>query len=207
MNRIARREAATLRIVDPPAVTVAHAGACGRVERLAGREDRGRKGFLAWLLRRGVPRRDSRSRSSKREGRIQAFATLWPSAQKSEVSLDLMRFRPSAPKGVMDGLLAWLLHWAKQEGYPVVQPGHGAAVGPRSVRRIAAVGRKSAASSTGTASRSTTSRACAPTSRSSIRCGNRAISPIQADSRCREYSPTSRRSSRAGTAKFLSGNR
>ncbi len=50
-------------------------------------------------------------------GRIQAFANIWPSPQKIEVSLDLMRFRPSAPNGVMDGLFAWLLVWARQEGY------------------------------------------------------------------------------------------
>src|SRR6185436_4026 len=36
---------------------------------------------------------------------------------KQEVSVDLMRFRPSAPSGVMDGLFAWLFAWAKQEGY------------------------------------------------------------------------------------------
>jgi phosphatidylglycerol lysyltransferase len=28
-----------------------------------------------------------------------------------------MRFRPSAPSGTMDALFAWLLAWAKQEGY------------------------------------------------------------------------------------------
>jgi phosphatidylglycerol lysyltransferase len=50
-------------------------------------------------------------------GRIEAFATLWLSPLKQEVSVDLIRFRPSAPNGVMDGLFAWLFAWAKQEGY------------------------------------------------------------------------------------------
>jgi len=49
--------------------------------------------------------------------RVEAFATLWPSAGKEEISLDLMRFRPSAPQGTMDALFAWLLSWARQEGY------------------------------------------------------------------------------------------
>jgi phosphatidylglycerol lysyltransferase len=49
--------------------------------------------------------------------RVEAFATLWPSAGKQEISLDLMRFRPSAPQGTMDALFAWLLAWARQEGY------------------------------------------------------------------------------------------
>jgi phosphatidylglycerol lysyltransferase len=49
--------------------------------------------------------------------RVEAFATLWPSADRQEISLDLMRFRPSAPQGTMDALFAWLLSWARQEGY------------------------------------------------------------------------------------------
>jgi phosphatidylglycerol lysyltransferase len=49
--------------------------------------------------------------------RVEAFATLWPSTGKQEISLDLMRFRPSAPQGTMDALFAWLLSWARQEGY------------------------------------------------------------------------------------------
>src|SRR4029079_11556771 len=49
--------------------------------------------------------------------RVEAFATLWPSAGQQEISLDLMRFRPSAPQGTMDALFAWLLGWARQEGY------------------------------------------------------------------------------------------
>jgi len=115
MNRIAK-ERGVIRIVDPPAVTsllkeleaVSNAWLAGKTAAEKGFS----LGFFdeSYLARFPVAVVEA-------EGHIQAFATLWPSAQKSEVSLDLMRFRPTAPKGVMDGLLAWLLHWAKQEGF------------------------------------------------------------------------------------------
>jgi phosphatidylglycerol lysyltransferase len=53
----------------------------------------------------------------ERAGRVEAFANIWSSPRKSEASVDLMRVRPTAPNGVMDGLFAWLLVWARQEGY------------------------------------------------------------------------------------------
>lgn len=49
--------------------------------------------------------------------RVEAFAVLWPGAQKEEIAVDMMRARPSAPRGALDGLLASLLTWARQEGY------------------------------------------------------------------------------------------
>jgi phosphatidylglycerol lysyltransferase len=53
----------------------------------------------------------------EREGQIQAFANLWPGAQSIELSIDLMRYHRSAPKGVMEGLFVHLLQWGKQQGY------------------------------------------------------------------------------------------
>lgn len=52
-----------------------------------------------------------------REGRIVAFANLWLGADKQEMSVDLMRFRPDAPPGVMDYLFAQLMLWGQAEGY------------------------------------------------------------------------------------------
>lgn len=40
----------------------------------------------------------------EKDGKIEAFANLWQSAGNNELSVDLMRFRPSAPNGVMDYL-------------------------------------------------------------------------------------------------------
>jgi phosphatidylglycerol lysyltransferase len=53
----------------------------------------------------------------ERAGRIVAFANLWPSALKDELSVDLMRYNADAPSGVMEALFAHLLGWGKGEGY------------------------------------------------------------------------------------------
>ncbi len=38
----------------------------------------------------------------ERDGRIQAFANLWPGPQEEELSIDLMRYHRDAPKGIME---------------------------------------------------------------------------------------------------------
>jgi phosphatidylglycerol lysyltransferase len=53
----------------------------------------------------------------ERHGRIEAFANVWPGAQKVELSLDLMRHHKDAPKGVMEALFVHLLRWGKEQGY------------------------------------------------------------------------------------------
>ncbi|MGG4017972.1 bifunctional lysylphosphatidylglycerol flippase/synthetase MprF [Priestia megaterium] len=52
-----------------------------------------------------------------KDGYIVAFYTLMPVYQPNEISIDLMRYIPNAPSGVMDAMLIHLLEWAKQEGY------------------------------------------------------------------------------------------
>ena len=51
------------------------------------------------------------------DGVVVAFATLWTSTSRFEVSPDLMRYADDAPKGVMDALFTHLLLWAHDEGY------------------------------------------------------------------------------------------
>ena len=51
------------------------------------------------------------------EGRILAFADLWETAGKEELSIDLMRHLPEAPAGVMDYLFTRLMLWGRDEGY------------------------------------------------------------------------------------------
>jgi phosphatidylglycerol lysyltransferase len=51
------------------------------------------------------------------EGRIVAFATVWPGPGKSELSVDLMRYRPDAPRNVMEALILNLMLWGRGEGY------------------------------------------------------------------------------------------
>jgi phosphatidylglycerol lysyltransferase len=51
------------------------------------------------------------------EGRILAFASLWPGPNGIELSSDLMRHRHDAPKAVMEILFVHLLEWGKEQGY------------------------------------------------------------------------------------------
>jgi len=50
-------------------------------------------------------------------GRIVAFANLWTTATRTELSVDLMRFVAGAPKGVMDYLFIELMLWGRTQGY------------------------------------------------------------------------------------------
>jgi phosphatidylglycerol lysyltransferase len=51
------------------------------------------------------------------DGRVVAFANLVSEYQLSEVTVDLMRHRASAPPGTMDFLFAGLLEWSRAQGY------------------------------------------------------------------------------------------
>jgi phosphatidylglycerol lysyltransferase len=53
----------------------------------------------------------------RREQHVVAFANLWIGAEKQELSVDLMRYRPDCPDGIMDYLFAELLLWGRDEGF------------------------------------------------------------------------------------------
>lgn len=53
----------------------------------------------------------------RQEGKVIAFANLWLGADKEELSVDLMRYTPAAPAGVMDFLLVQIMLWGKCQGY------------------------------------------------------------------------------------------
>jgi phosphatidylglycerol lysyltransferase len=53
----------------------------------------------------------------ERGGEIMAFANLWPSGDRGELSTDLMRFSLQAPKGVMEALLVHVMLWGREGGY------------------------------------------------------------------------------------------
>jgi phosphatidylglycerol lysyltransferase len=52
-----------------------------------------------------------------RNNDIIAFANILIGAEKEELSIDLMRFLPSSPEGIMDYLFIELLLWGKQQDY------------------------------------------------------------------------------------------
>ena len=51
------------------------------------------------------------------EGRLVAFANLWQAPAGKELSIDLMRYLPDAPKGTMDYLFVELFLWGAANGY------------------------------------------------------------------------------------------
>lgn len=51
------------------------------------------------------------------EGMPAAFANLWTTETKEELSVDLMRFGPDAPRGAMDYLFIELMKWGRASGY------------------------------------------------------------------------------------------
>lgn len=53
----------------------------------------------------------------RKNGKIIAFVNIWQGSEKEELSLDLMRYLPDAPHGVMEFLFIQLMLWGKQEGY------------------------------------------------------------------------------------------
>ena len=53
----------------------------------------------------------------ERNGEIQAFANFWTSADKNEVSPDMMRYMDNAPSDTMEFLFLSLILWAKEDGY------------------------------------------------------------------------------------------
>jgi phosphatidylglycerol lysyltransferase len=77
-----------------------------------GREKRFSLGFFSRdYLRRG------RVAVVRLEGRIVAFANLWELDNRSELSIDLMRYDLSAPSGVMEYLTLSTMLWGKAQGY------------------------------------------------------------------------------------------
>ena len=53
----------------------------------------------------------------RKQEKILAFANILQGVEKEELSIDLMRYLPEAPHGVMDYLFIELMLWGKQEGY------------------------------------------------------------------------------------------
>jgi len=51
------------------------------------------------------------------EGSISAFANLWATQDHEELSVDLMRFGPDAPRGAMDYLFIELMLWGQAQGF------------------------------------------------------------------------------------------
>ena len=52
-----------------------------------------------------------------KEGNVIAFSNIWVGASKEELSIDLMRYAPDCPEGIMEFLFVELMLWGKGQGY------------------------------------------------------------------------------------------
>ncbi len=52
-----------------------------------------------------------------RDEEICAFANIWPGTPGGELSIDLMRYRPEAPQGIMDFLFLHLMLWGQEQQF------------------------------------------------------------------------------------------
>jgi len=50
-------------------------------------------------------------------GKVMAFANLWPTRDKAVLTLDLMRYDPASPPSIMEYLFLRLIGWARDNGY------------------------------------------------------------------------------------------
>jgi phosphatidylglycerol lysyltransferase len=122
-ERRVARERCTFRVLEPAAVTPDVLEALRRVSNdwLTDR-NAAEKGFSlgyfdpAYLSRFPVA-------VMERDGRVEAFASLWPSTRRVELSMDLMRHRTAAPPGTMDALIIEVMRWGHEAGYQWVSLG------------------------------------------------------------------------------------
>lgn len=75
------------------------------------------KGFSLGFFRADYIRRFPIAALRDPQQRLVAFANVWLGGGKHELSVDLMRHRPDAPAGVMDGLFVNLMLWGQSQGY------------------------------------------------------------------------------------------
>ena len=53
----------------------------------------------------------------KLDGKIRAFANLWPTQDKALLTLDLMRYDPDSPASIMEYLFLQLIQYSREQGY------------------------------------------------------------------------------------------
>jgi len=115
-NRKARREGLTFRIVRPGDI----ADLMPRLRQISDEWKQSKsvaeKGFSLGRFAEPYLRRFSLA-LVERAGEPVAFANLWDSDARAELSVDLMRHTTAAPKGVMDFLFTELMLWGRDEGY------------------------------------------------------------------------------------------
>jgi phosphatidylglycerol lysyltransferase len=115
LNRM-QREGIGFRIVQPPEVDHLIRALQEVSDEWLAMQRAGEKGFSLGFFDPAYVRRFPVA-VIERDGRIEAFATMWPGQGRFELSPDLMRHRAQAPRIVMDALFAQMMLWGREQGY------------------------------------------------------------------------------------------
>jgi phosphatidylglycerol lysyltransferase len=114
--RDAERAGLTLEIADPPLAPALWEEMEGVSDAWLGERNTREKGFSLGFFDTGYLRHFPQA-LVRRDGRLVAFANLWQAGGREELSVDLMRYAPDAPPGVMDYLFLRLMLWGKEQGF------------------------------------------------------------------------------------------
>jgi phosphatidylglycerol lysyltransferase len=110
------REGGSFRILPPEDVAAELEALRAVSDDWLSRRGASEKGFSLGFFQEDYVRRFPAAVIEK-DGRIVAFATLWPGPGKVELSVDLMRHVESAPKGAMEVLFVHVMRWGAEQGY------------------------------------------------------------------------------------------
>lgn len=114
VNRM-EREGFTFRIVEPPAVQALLPELEDVSDEWLATKNASEKGFSVGYFDEEYLKR-SPVAVMERNGRVEAFTNLWRGCDRREISPDLMRYRATAPPGVMDALFSRVMLWAAEQG-------------------------------------------------------------------------------------------
>jgi phosphatidylglycerol lysyltransferase len=115
--RRAEREGARFQIVPSAAVPAVWAELQSVSDAWLAAKHQGEKGFSLGRFDRAYLARFDFAVVRDPEGRIAAFANIWATQDRSELSVDLMRHREPLPYGAMDLLFAQLMLWGRARGF------------------------------------------------------------------------------------------
>ena len=115
-NRKLENDGCTFEIVPPDAVPAILGELKAVSDDWLQEKNTREKGFSLGFFNESYLRRYAQA-LVRRHGEILAFANIWQSGQREELSLDLMRYRSHAPSGIMDYLFINLMLWGKEQGY------------------------------------------------------------------------------------------
>jgi phosphatidylglycerol lysyltransferase len=115
-QRRAQRDGATFEVVPPAGVDALLPDMQRISDAWLASKSTGEKGFSVGAFSPEYLRRFPLA-VVRTQGTLVAFANLWTTGTRAELSVDLMRFDPQAPRSAMDYLFIELMLWGRREGY------------------------------------------------------------------------------------------